>query len=557
MLPTSLVRPAETERPARRVVVRLDPRRIWRWQVWLLESLSRAGTGEVAVAFGPGRPLPAALRLLLSLERQVYRLHGEQAADLLDPRDVRAAWADPSADPPDLVIDLTGGEADGSCIRPLYGGLAGDDALIGALLGDAPVRLRIAGSARRSGADLLPAVESRTVLTRCLNRVFSTVLSLCLAEAQRPSCDFRSIAPDDPGGIAAIAEPSRRDAEIGLAGVRGASGSAARADDADFGTHRPRPVSGPRSGDVAASRAGGSGPVAVGAFLARAVASKLADRLTRLCTTAPRWRVGWRPLSTEADDTGHTGRIPAGGYALLPDDGGRYYADPFILTGAGRRFLFVEEYGYASSKGLISVAEIDGDGRIGTPRPVIEEPHHLSYPFVFTHAGAHYMIPESAACRRVELYRAARLPDRWERVAILLDDIAAADVTLTRTDGTWWMFACTHPWQSSVRDTLSLFSAPDLFGPWTPHPQNPVVVDLRAARPGGALFRKGGRLWRPAQDGSDGYGSALSLCRVDRLTPTEYRQSLETILRPGGPWARDGLHTLNRGGGIEVVDGLF
>jgi hypothetical protein len=35
----------------------------------------------------------------------------------------------------------------------------------------------------------------------------------------------------------------------------------------------------------------------------------------------------------------------------------------------------------------------------------------------------------------------------------------------------------------------------------------------------------------------EGYGSALSLCRIDRLTPTEYRQSLETVLRPGGPWA--------------------
>ncbi len=270
----------------------------------------------------------------------------------------------------------------------------------------------------------------------------------------------------------------------------------------------------------------------------------------------PHWRVGWRPLTGEADFTGRTGQVP-GGYAVLPDDGRRYYADPFVLCEAGRRFLFVEEYCHARRKGLISAAEIGRDGRIGTPRPVIEEAHHLSYPFVFAHAGAHYMIPESSSCRRVELYRATRLPDRWERVAVLLDGVAASDVTLTRMRGTWWMFACTHPWQSSVRDTLSLFSAPDLLGPWTPHPQNPVVVDLRAARPGGALYRKGGHLWRPAQDATGGYGSALSLCRIDRLTPTEYRQSLETVLRPGGPWATAGLHTLNRGGGIEVIDGLF
>ncbi|RVU20581.1 glucosamine inositolphosphorylceramide transferase family protein [Methylobacterium oryzihabitans] len=515
MSPLSLMRSPDREAspqsppvPARRVTVRLDPDRIWRWQLWLLDALARAGIGQVAVAFGPGHPLPPALRLLLSLERQIYRLRGEQAADLVDPGDLRAFGPKVASGPeggPDLVIDLTGDPcaAGGPCLQPLYGGLAGDDALLDALLAGEPVRLRLAGSPHRADADLLPAAECRTVLTRSLNRVFSTVLSLCLAEALGP-----------------LAAPERR------------AGVAVRARSA-----RP-------------------GAAALGAFLARTAAAKLAARLTRLCTTAPHWRVGWRPLSGEADFTGRTGQVP-GGYAVLPDDGRRYYADPFVLAEAGRRFLFVEEYGYAGGKGLISAAEIGPDGRIGTPRPVIEEAHHLSYPFVFAHAGAHYMIPESSSCRRVELYRATRLPDRWERVAILLDGIAASDVTLTRMRGTWWMFAGTHPWQSSVRDTLSLFSAPDLLGPWTPHPQNPVVVDLRAARPGGALYRKGGHLWRPAQDATGGYGSALSLCRIDRLTPTEYRQSLETVLRPGGPWATAGLHTLNRGGGIEVIDGLF
>ncbi|GJD47486.1 hypothetical protein OPKNFCMD_0194 [Methylobacterium crusticola] len=513
---------------AARIVVRLDPQRLWRWQVWLLDALAALPGRRVAVAFAEGRPYPAALRLLLELERPVFRLKGEQAADLVASGPVRSAWPVPSG-PADLLIDLAEPAADGGAgLCPLYNGCAGDEGLVAAVMAGAPIRLRLSGGARPAGGDLaggdltggdviggdlagedvagddpelLPAVESRTVLTRALNRVFSAVLTLCLAEAGRP------LPAPSPGRTA-----------------------------------RP----GPRVGAAA-----------VAGFAARTGARKLAERLTDLCTRPERWHVGWRRLAHEDAFLGRTRRLPEGGYTVLPDDGRRYYADPFLYRAGDRRFLFVEEYCYARRKGLISAAEIAPDGSIGTPRPVLEEAHHLSYPFVFGHAGAAWMIPESSVAGRVELYRAAALPDRWERAAILLDGIAASDVTLTRAGGLWWMFACTHPFQASVRDTLSLFSAPDLLGPWTPHPRNPVVLDLRAARPGGHLYRLGGELWRPAQDASGGYGSALALCRVDALTPTAYRQTLAAVVAPGPAWARSGLHTLNRDGTLEVVDGMF
>ena len=49
---------------------------------------------------------------------------------------------------------------------------------------------------------------------------------------------------------------------------------------------------------------------------------------------------------------------------------------------------------------------------------------HLSYPYVFAHAGAWYMVPESAQDRRVALYRALDVPYEWERVATLIDGVA-------------------------------------------------------------------------------------------------------------------------------------
>ncbi|WP_407524076.1 glucosamine inositolphosphorylceramide transferase family protein [Methylobacterium oryzisoli] len=480
----------------RRIRVRLDPQRLWRWQLWLLDALAARPGVTVEVEAVPGRPYPAALRLLLALERPIFRIRGEQAADLLDPAILAGAWPGPQG-VPDRTIDLAGAPGDG-VLAPLYDGEAGDEALIGAIMEGRALGLSFAGASAALGSELRPAIESRTVLTRALNRVFSTVLSLCLAEAAR--------SPATAGGVAAPARP------VGIG--------------------------------------------AVAAFAAGTLARKAGDRLTALCTRAPRWRVGWRHLAREEDFLGHTRRLPETGYAVLPEDGRRYYADPFPFSAEGRRWLFVEEYCYARQKGLISAAEV-AEGRVGPMRPVLEEPHHLSYPFVFAHDGAVFMIPESSVCGRVELYRARRLPDAWERVAVLLDGIAASDVTLTRAGGLWWMFAGTHPHQASVRDTLSLFHAPDLLGPWTPHPLNPVVVDLRQARPGGHVFASGGALWRPVQDATEGYGSALGLCRVDEMTPHAYRQTLAATIRPGPAWAKQGLHTLNRDGLFEAVDGMF
>ncbi len=488
---------------ARRVLVRLNPHRIWRWHLWLLDCLAAHPGTRIEVAFAAdGRPYPAALTLLLDLERRLYRLGRGQAAALVPAADVACPRAErsPAAD---VTLDLSGLPAaaalPGRLVRPLYHGAATDEVLIASILAQDPVGLSFEGG----GCDLQPAVDSPDVLTRALNGVFGTLLRACLQQI------------DDVGGDAVGAETS---------GTRPRARLAAR-------------------------------PAAL--FAARALAGRLNDRLTRLCRRqTPRWRVGWRAAPL-ADSLGRTHRLPATGYRVLADDGRRYYADPFVLVADGRRTLFVEEFPLATGKGIISAAAIEDDGRIGTPRPVLEEPHHLSYPFVFAHQGEVWMIPESSGTRRVDLYRARRVPDAWEHAAVLIDGVSASDVTLTRQAGVWWMFAATHAWTSSSRDTLELFSAPGLFGPWTPHPRNPVLVDRRAARPGGAMFRMGKELWRPAQDSSKGYGSALSFCRVDALTPDAYRQTLVSTVHPGGSWPGRGLHTVNYAAGLETVDGLF
>jgi hypothetical protein len=69
------------------------------------------------------------------------------------------------------------------------------------------------------------------------------------------------------------------------------------------------------------------------------------------------------------------------------------------------------------------------------------------------------------------------------------------------------------------------------------------------------VVQRNGALIRPFQDCRDGYGAALGLARITRLDDEAFEQQVETILRPGPLWPGRRLHTLNRAGSLECIDG--
>ncbi len=250
----------------------------------------------------------------------------------------------------------------------------------------------------------------------------------------------------------------------------------------------------------------------------------------------------------------NTDRFSGEGYRLVLPPPGRFYADPCVIEHEGEDHVFFEEWRDDLKKGVISWMRREGD-RLTPPEQVLEQPYHLSYPFVFRAEGQWFMVPESAAARRIELYRAADFPRRWEKIAVLLDGIAAVDSTLFERDGRWWMFANVAEDGSSTCDQLFLFHADKIEGPWRPHQDNPVKIDVRSTRPAGPLFRRGAGLIRPSQDCSVSYGGALTLCEVTRLSATEYAEVEVEKLLPGWLPGNLAFHTLSSSAGLEVIDG--
>lgn len=164
------------------------------------------------------------------------------------------------------------------------------------------------------------------------------------------------------------------------------------------------------------------------------------------------------------------------------------------------------------------------------------------------------MIPETSAARTIELYRAVEFPWRWELHSTLVEGVQASDATPFVHDGRWWITA-TVGFGGSTSDSLCLWSAPDLWGPWAPHKNNPVLVDIASARPAGHVHIRDGHLVRPVQDSRDGYGTAMALAEITRLDDEGFEQRIVAQYHPGSAWPGRKLHTFNTAGGVEVVDG--
>jgi len=203
-----------------------------------------------------------------------------------------------------------------------------------------------------------------------------------------------------------------------------------------------------------------------------------------------------------------------------------FWADPYVVRKDDHYHIFFEEASVESGHGHISVIRMDDSGNYSQPARVLARPYHLSYPFIFEWRRTMYLIPESAENRTIEVYKCKKFPDEWELECKLMENVAAYDATLFEHNDTWWLFAnireheCASDW-----DELYLFSADNpLSDDWQPHPMNPIISDVRCARPAGKIFRRNGRIYRPSQNSSFRYGYALNFSEILELTKTTYKE---------------------------------
>ncbi|MCG8634745.1 MAG: hypothetical protein MI863_13010 [Desulfobacterales bacterium] len=245
----------------------------------------------------------------------------------------------------------------------------------------------------------------------------------------------------------------------------------------------------------------------------------------------------------------------------INDEKARLVADPFMINHEGTWYMFFEAEVESDDGpiGKIGLA-VSGDGFNWAYRGmVLEEPFHLSYPYVFSFEKEIYMIPETRSDRTIRLYKATDFPFKWSFEKTLLRKRRFADNSLFRFNGLWWMFT------DSGNHTLRLYYSDSPLGKWKEHRKSPILKRQASfARPGGRVVMVDNRPVRFAQDAFPVYGSQVWGFKITTLTPDTYEEVPVTepiIKATGSGWNARGMHTvdphiLDGGSLLACVDGL-
>ncbi|WP_456071294.1 glucosamine inositolphosphorylceramide transferase family protein [Haladaptatus caseinilyticus] len=205
-----------------------------------------------------------------------------------------------------------------------------------------------------------------------------------------------------------------------------------------------------------------------------------------------------------------------------------FVADPFLFIEDGEYHLFFEIFNDSKvPDAVIGHATSPDAGRSWEyDQVVLKTDHHLSFPFVFSWNGEHYMIPEMECDvddQRVILYKADPFPTEWSPVSDLIRPSHATDDTVVfRWNDRWWLLI------GDAHDGDRLYAyfteSEDIENAdWTPHRRNPVVDGRTSAfRPGGRPIIDDEEILFFFQDCEQWYGEQLRAYRITTLTPNEY-----------------------------------
>ena len=225
------------------------------------------------------------------------------------------------------------------------------------------------------------------------------------------------------------------------------------------------------------------------------------------------------------------------------DRNANFVADPFMVLKNGKYYMFFEVFS-RETKGDIGYAE-STDGKNWEYRKIIiDEPFHLSYPYIFEWDDDYYLIPESSQDLSVRLYKAVSFPDKWEYVGNLLTGYPYLDPSIFRHDDKWWLFV------ANSGGVLNLYYSSDLWGEWKPHPMNPIVkFNNHIARPSGRVITYNGQLYRFTQDDSPSYGIQVFAFAITELTEKIYMEKIvsekSVVKMTGKGWNAAGMHHID------------
>ena len=224
----------------------------------------------------------------------------------------------------------------------------------------------------------------------------------------------------------------------------------------------------------------------------------------------------------------------------------KFVADPFLVKEGKTWNLFFEVYNNDTKQGDLAVATSTNTWTWTYEKLILDEPFHLSYPYVFQADDEYYLIPESFEDNSIRLYKADQFPVKWSYVKTLVQGRDYVDNSIVYYNNKWWLFSSV-----TSNDTLYLHYADSLTGPWKEHPMSPIVEgDVRKARPSGRMIIYEDKLYRFTMDIDPPVGTHQVMAyEIMEITPETYSEKLAqdvpVVMPSGSGWNGQAMHQLD------------
>ena len=247
-----------------------------------------------------------------------------------------------------------------------------------------------------------------------------------------------------------------------------------------------------------------------------------------------------------------------------------WWADPVPWHEGDRDYVFCEVMDRGRETGWIGLSEVDRNGRMTRPVPVIREPFHMSFPELFFVDGTLYMIPETSAAGEIRVYKKGATIRDWS-LYCSFPGYRVVDLSVAKTETSASGHTVCTLIGSSETEPHSLLTKLRLFELDLQDKSLTELTEETAEtepaywnRNGGAVIRSENTLTRVAQESEkDFYGRNIRLFQIDRIGRGQrYQETLQkkitiddlSVRYPSKNWKGIGIHTWQENAGRCVID---
>lgn len=264
------------------------------------------------------------------------------------------------------------------------------------------------------------------------------------------------------------------------------------------------------------------------------------------------------------------GQDNANFYKLLRPTYKYWFADPIPFVLDGKHYIFMEVYDRFRKKGYIGVSDIDTKKMtVHMPVKIIEEPFHMSFPYIFRYHGKAYMIPETHEAKQIRIYKMGESIYEWNLYHAYDTQNELSDTIVLLQDDVLYLLNTEKNSKNPYQTKMHLLKIENLEAksalieiPLNMPASNSQVYSY-SNRNGGHIIEDKDKLYRVIQEAEDmWYGKDIVIREILKYGDNGYSESANITkleadklpIRIRRRHAILGMHTYGYSNGFEVID---